>query len=417
MFGWQADAAHVEEPLKRVGRSLIALAILPVLTLGPKPARAIPPASVPRSFRLEVSSDPTLLMTAADEWDRVAMAAGSPYCTAGWLSAWWSAFGSGRFTCLVLRDDDGCIRAGASCHRRWGGRLHATANVYTEDWDVVAADQDAQAELWRGLAGLGAGHLHLPALRSPQSVTLASNALLHAGYSVVMSTAAESPYLELPESWEQLLSSVSRKLPKRLRYYRRLADREGTVRFRTTSGGEQLERDLDAFLQLEGSGWKRTRGTAILSSSRTERLYREFARRAAGKGWLRLHLLELDGRPIAGDLGCSFAGGSFLLKTGFDEGYARLSPGLLLRAEALRAAIEEGSRSYDFLGGPDDWKLRWTSDTRPRTVIHAYRGAWKPLALYQSAARPRLEAAAARLRTTPAQPMLRALRSYARKLR
>jgi CelD/BcsL family acetyltransferase involved in cellulose biosynthesis len=196
-----------------------------------------------------------------------------------------------------------------------------------------------------------------------------------------------------------------------------LAEREGTLRFRTTSGGEQLERDLDAFLDVEASGWKRHRGTAILSDSRTAQLYREFARQAAGKGWLRLHLLELDGTPIAGDLGCSFAGGSFLLKTGFDERYARLSPGLLLRAEALRAAIEDGCRSYDFLGGPDDWKLRWTREVRLRTVINAYRGAWRPLALYQTAARPRLEAVAAQLRTTPAQPVLRALRAYARRLR
>jgi CelD/BcsL family acetyltransferase involved in cellulose biosynthesis len=395
----------------------MALAIVPMLMLGPKPARANLHSTVPRSLRLEVCSDPTLLVTAADEWDRVAMQAGSPYFTAEWLSAWWSAFGSGRFSCLVLRGDDGSIRAGAAFHRLRGGRLHAAANVYTEDWDIVAADQEAQAELWHRLSRLGAGRLHLPALRSPQSVAIASRTLLDAGYSVVMTTAPASPYLQLPESWEELVSSVSRKLLKQLRYYRRLAEREGTVRFRTTSGGEQLEPDLDAFLRLEGSGWKRRRGTAIVSNPRSERLYREFARRAGEKGWLRLHLLELDGTPIAGDLGCSFAGGSFLLKTGFDERYARLSPGLLLRAEALRAAIEEGCRSYDFLGGPDDWKRRWTSDARPRTVVNAYRGPWKPMALYQVAARPHLEALAARLRASPARPVLRAVRSYARRFR
>jgi CelD/BcsL family acetyltransferase involved in cellulose biosynthesis len=156
----------------------------------------------------------------------------------------------------------------------------------------------------------------------------------------------------------------------------------------------------------DGSG----AGNGHSQQPRTERLYREFARRAAQRGWLRLHLLELDGRPIAGDLACSFAGGSFLLKTGFDERYARLSPGLLLRAEALRAAIVEGSSSYDFLGEPDDWKLSWTSDARPRTVVNAYRGPWRPLTLYQVAARPALKAIAARLRTTSAQPMLRAVR-------
>ena len=81
--------------------------------------------------------------------------------------------------------------------------------------------------------------------------------------------------------------------------------------------------------------------------------------------------------PIAGDFGCAFAGGGFLLKTGFDERFARFSPGLVLRGAVLRAAIAEGLRSYDFLGGPDPYKARWASGARPRVAVSGYRGAWR----------------------------------------
>jgi CelD/BcsL family acetyltransferase involved in cellulose biosynthesis len=262
----------------------------------------------------------------------------------------------------VLRGENGSIRAGASCHRLRGGRLWATANVYTEDWDIVAADQEAQAELWRRLAQLAADHLYLPALRSPQSVALP------AGPSSTLDTALSSRLsrrvhtLSFPHLGSSC-SPLSRKLLKRLRYCRRLAEREGTVRFRTTSGGEQLERDLDAFLHLEGAGWKRRRERPFSATPDGTALPRVRAPSGA-EGLASAAPTQLDGRPIAGDLACSFAGGSFLLKTGFDERYARLSPGLLLRAEALRAAIVEGSSSYDFLGEPDDRKLSWTSDAR-----------------------------------------------------
>ena len=356
------------------------------------------------SFRLELLDDVRELAGFQD-WNALARSAGSPFLTAQWLAAWWSAFGAGRFTCLVLRDDRGTVRAGACCRRLGGGRLAATANEHTGDWDVVATDDRARRALWHALAGLGAGAVDLAAIRSRVSLDQAGQEFRAAGYSTVEVIGVRSPYLELPGSWDALLASVSRKLLKRLRYYRRLAEREGRLRFRTTVGGaEGLERDLAAFLRVESSGWKSDLGTAILSDPRTERLYTEFANAAAAAGWLRLHFLELDGVPMAAELNCVFAGGTFLIKTGFDERYGRFSPGLVLRGEVLQAAIQEGSRFYDFLGGSDSYKLRWTSELRPRTAIKAYRGAWRPLAPYHSHLRPLLKAGVMRARAFSGEP-------------
>jgi CelD/BcsL family acetyltransferase involved in cellulose biosynthesis len=350
------------------------------------------------TFRLDVLDDARKLR-AVEGWNVLAGSAGSPFLTAEWLAAWWSAFGGGRFTCLLLRDDRGSLRAGACCRRLAGGRLAATANEHTGDWDVVAADDQARRALWRAVAGLGAGAVDLAAIRSRASLDQAGQELRAAGYSTVEVTGVRSPYLELPRTWDALLASVSRNLRSQLGNRRRALEREGRLRFRTTIGGEEeLERDLDAFLRVESSGWKAGSGTAILSDPRTERLYTDFARAAAAAGWLRLHVLELDGVPVAADLNCVFAGGTFLVKTGFDERYRRFSPGLVLRGEVLRTAIQEGSRFYDFLGGPDGYKLRWTTDLRPRTAIKAYRGAYRPLTVYQARLRPLLKAGALQAR-------------------
>jgi CelD/BcsL family acetyltransferase involved in cellulose biosynthesis len=350
------------------------------------------------AFRLEALDDARTLRT-VEGWNVLAGSAGSPFLTAEWLAAWWSAFGGGRLTCLLLRDDRGSLRAGACCRRLAGGRLAAAANEHTGDWDVVAADDQARRALWRAVAGLGAGAVDLAAIRSRASLDQAGQELRAAGYSTVEVTGVRSPFLELPGTWDALLASVSRNLRSQLGNRRRALERQGRLRFRTTVGGEEeLARDLAAFLRVEGSGWKAGSGTAILSDPRTQRLYTDFARAAAAAGWLRLHLLELDGVPVAADLNCVFAGGTFLVKTGFDERYARFSPGLVLRGEVLRAAIQEGSRFYDFLGGPDGYKLRWTTDLRPRTAIKAYRGAYRPLAVYQARLRPLLKAGALQAR-------------------
>jgi CelD/BcsL family acetyltransferase involved in cellulose biosynthesis len=123
-------------------------------------------------------------------------------------------------------------------------------------------------------------------------------------------------------------------------------------------------------------------------------LYRRFAHDAARAGILRVHLLELDGRLVAGDLGCAIGDTAFLVKTGYDEALGRLSPGLVLRAEVLRASVREGLRAYDFLGPDDDYKLRWTEIVRPRVTVRAFRGAAAPGAsAYHRTIRPALKKA------------------------
>jgi CelD/BcsL family acetyltransferase involved in cellulose biosynthesis len=354
-------------------------------------------------FHLTVVEDIESLPPSGD-WNLLAELAGSPFLTAEWLTAWWGAFGSGRLSWLLLGDRHGSLRAGACCRRLTGGRLAAAANEHTGDWDAVATDEQAREALWRAVAGLGAGAVDLAAIRNRHSRQQAAQALSAAGYRTVEVTGVRSPYLELPGTWEDLLASVSRNLRSQLGRRRRGLEREGRLRFRTSAAtGEELERDLAAFLRVEASGWKSGSGTAILSDPRTTRLYTQFAKAAAAAGWLRLHLLELDGVPVAADLNCRFAGGSFLIKTGYDERYAAFSPGLVLRGEVLRAAIEEGADFYDFLGGPDSYKLRWTAELRPRVAVKAYRGVWRPLGTYHARLRPLLKAGVLQARSLRAE--------------
>ncbi len=329
----------------------------------------------------------------AADWDELARAEGSPFLTHAWLSAWWSGFGEGEPIWLLLEDADGSLRAGAFLHRS-GGRLAAAANVHSGDWNAVAVDQRARAELWAALAELGANRVQLGGLPELAEGTASlAEALARNGYSVARVPGPFCPWLDLPGSWEELIGGVSASLRSQLKRRRKNLEKEGSVTFRTVAGGASFDRDLETFLTLEASGWKGESGTAILSKPSTERLYREFAHAAAARGWLRLYLLELDGEAIAADYGCAYAGIGVFIKTGFDEAHSRLSPGLLLRAEVLRASIEEGLEYYDFLGDADVYKTRWTADVHPRTQLFAYRGLARPGYLYRTTLRPLLKSA------------------------
>jgi len=361
------------------------------------------PAGAPRTRALSDKStvvrDLDTFQALSPEWNTLAELGVSPFLTYEWLRSWWVAFGQGELFCLVLHDEEGSLRAGAFCGLRPGRKLVSTANPETGDWDVVAADEPARARMWDEVARHGGPRIELSRLpeHSP-GAEIASARLARAGYRTVSDRGPYSPFRRLPSSSDELRASLSRNLRSQVGRRRRALGKQGALQLRVCTGGPTLEDDVEALLRVEASGWKTRSGTAILSDPRTARLYREFAYLAASRGWLRLYLLELDGALVAGDYGCSYAGRGFLLKTGFDERHSALSPGLVLREAVLSACVEEGLSSYDFLGGPEPYKLRWTEEIRPRVTLRAYRGpVGLPAYAYWSTARPLLRAGRDRL--------------------
>jgi CelD/BcsL family acetyltransferase involved in cellulose biosynthesis len=327
----------------------------------------------------------------AGDWDRLALVAGTPFLTHAWLQCWRSAFGRGDPAWLLLLDRDGSLRAGAF-FLRLRGRLISAANVHSGDWNALARDEQARAELWSQMVGLGCARVQLQAMpeRAPGTRSVCQR-LRDGGYRVVEAPGPSCPWLRLPDSWELLMARTSSGLRSQLQRRRRALQRSGSLAFRTVAGGPTLDAELDGFFALEAAGWKGRAGTAIVSRRSTERLYREFAHAAAERGWLRLNLLELDGALVAASYDCVFAGEAYLLKTTFSEPHGRFSPGLVLLADVLRSCIERQVRSYDFLGEPDAYKTRWTSERRPRTQIYAYRGLARPGYAYRRRLRPLLK--------------------------
>jgi CelD/BcsL family acetyltransferase involved in cellulose biosynthesis len=325
------------------------------------------------------------------EWDALALRSSSVFDTVAWLSSWWEAYGTGTMAVLVLRDTAGHLLAGIPCRRVSRTIWASMSNVQSGDWRAVAIDEAAERAAWRALGRLAPGLRLHGLVEGDGGAAVARAELAAAGYRVVTTGGSRSPFLPLPPTYEDLLASVSHDLRSQVKRKRRALEKVGPVRLRIVCGGPGLQDALEEVLRLEGSGWKSQAGTAILTDPALERLYRSFAARAAERGFLRLCLLEAGGETVAVDFDCSFGGIGYMLKTGYDERFRRYSPGLVLTAEMLRAAIDEGLCAYDFLGGPDPHKMRWTSTVRPRVGLRAYRGvSTLPEALYWKHGRPAL---------------------------
>lgn len=126
---------------------------------------------------------------------------------------------------------------------------------------------------------------------------------------------------------------------KRRKEYRRLERRLAELaplEYAALQDPAQAEQWIAQFLELEASGWKQERGSALASNQANRRFFERAARGAAERGRLMMLALKLGGRPVA--MKCNFLadGGAFTFKIAYDEDYARFSPGLLLELENIR---------------------------------------------------------------------------------
>lgn len=129
---------------------------------------------------------------------------------------------------------------------------------------------------------------------------------------------------------------------------------------------------LDEFYEVEAAGWKGEEGTALVNDPDRRRFFDEYARAAAAEGSLRVAALRIAGETAAMQLAVEHGRRLWLLKIGYDERFARCSPGTLLLLETLRWASGADLDAVELLGRRESWTRLFTEEARECVAIHAY---------------------------------------------
>lgn len=97
---------------------------------------------------------------------------------------------------------------------------------------------------------------------------------------------------------------------------------------------------------------------------------------AANKGWLRLGLLELDGRAVAAQLWLVAGGTAYIVKLAHDKQCDALGVGTVLTGHLMRHVIDlDHVQRIDYLIGDDPYKRNWTPLRRERRGLVAFNPA------------------------------------------
>jgi CelD/BcsL family acetyltransferase involved in cellulose biosynthesis len=175
------------------------------------------------------------------------------------------------------------------------------------------------------------------------------------------------------ESWDRYLATRSTSFRQELRRKeRRLLERG--ARYRSIDDAGELGPALDALFELHRARWG---DAASPWFAGVEAFHRRFAEIAFARGWLCLHVVELDERPAALYHGFRFGNSEWSYQFGRDPIAERASIGVLIAAHAIREALAAGVERFRLGPGRQDYKRRFATGeglVETAAVAHGVRG-------------------------------------------
>ncbi len=162
-----------------------------------------------------------------------------------------------------------------------------------------------------------------------------------------------SPYLSLPNSWEDYLTSLPKK--KRHELKRKIRRIEQNADFTTgdLNSIDQKEEIINEFFRLHkiSSSEKNT-----FMTTKMEKFFTDLIIKMLSEDSLLYSYLKIENKTVACSISFRYANVRFLYNSGFDPSYNNFSSGLLNHAFAIKRSIEDKIEVFDFMRGNERYK-------------------------------------------------------------
>jgi len=135
---------------------------------------------------------------------------------------------------------------------------------------------------------------------------------------------------------ELLRDALGAKKLKELRRQRNRLAEHGAIHFDVARTAEDVGSAVEIFLNLEASGWKAKRGTALMQDDGDAGFVRRAAVALAETGQCEIVTLRAGDTPVAAAVVLRHQDRAFYFKLGVDERFAKLSPGVQLTLDLTR---------------------------------------------------------------------------------
>jgi CelD/BcsL family acetyltransferase involved in cellulose biosynthesis len=293
--------------------------------------------------------------------------AATPFQAPAWLIPWWREIDGGQLRVLAARTDGHLVGLLPLYlqHESEGGKLLPLGIAISDYLDGLFEEgvgvTVAEAMLRHLAARDDWRRCELHPLR-PGTPLLEGRA--PAGCIDEVPKFEPCLVLELPPGARQLRDIMPSGMRAKFRQAERRAQQTGRVSFETATAANFPE-IIDAFFRLHEARWACRAAPGVLADPAIRRFHRAAAPLLLTAGLLRLHAVRLNQRIIAVVYALFAKGRTYSYLSGFDPEFGRISPGTLAIGHAVRQAITEGAREFDFLRGRERFKYSWGARERP----------------------------------------------------
>jgi CelD/BcsL family acetyltransferase involved in cellulose biosynthesis len=307
-----------------------------------------------------------------------------PVAQAEWITQWMQTFRSDAEFHALAVEEDGKLVAALPIVGVKKAKLLKVGMLPRNEWSPcgdllwdTSADTAALDLLVRGFKQLPWPILMLngiPFERPDWQAFL--NAAQMANLAIHTEAKAQVGLVDCTGDWESIQAAWSSNHRRHMRKSLRKAEAEGQIALHVLnqfSDEHEIAAQVQRGFAVEDRSWKGTgTNSSVLKTPGLIDYYIRQAQEAAAHGQLQLVFLEFNGQPIAFEYGWLAKGTYFTPKVGYDEAFARFTPGQLLRYllyEKLNA--EREVHNVDFAGELSNATAKWTTETYPigRVVV------------------------------------------------
>ncbi|MGB7543941.1 MAG: GNAT family N-acetyltransferase [Burkholderiales bacterium] len=201
--------------------------------------------------------------------------------------------------------------------------------------------------------------------------------------------------LDTQRPFPQLLAGLSKNLRASLRKAQKRLEQSGGVYITVNGvpiypasgsseaalGGDRvdaIDAAYEAFLALEGSGWKGKAGmgSAVRLNPATRGFYAELLAQRSADFVPEVTLLVRGDTPIAAQFSVNVNGCKHVLKIGYDEAESRFSPGQVLMARVLEVASGKAFKRVSLVTDMQ-WHQTWRPLPEPAFSVVVFRKRWR----------------------------------------
>ncbi len=191
--------------------------------------------------------------------------------------------------------------------------------------------------------------------------------------SIVRTTVNRIIFGDLPPDWDRYRQGLSRNRREVLGRKRRKFEAQPDARFFQIHQDAQIDSAFERLAEMHRQRWQGRTEEPSFTSPQYLGFHRALMHALLAQGRLRLYGLQMNAQTIAMFYGFRNGATLYYFQAGFDPKHLALSPGEVLMAYVIEAAIGEKCTHFDMLKGDYGHKRHFFQQTRETLGLRVYR--------------------------------------------